>query len=32
VDLNKDGAVDIVSATKPGTFIFWGKPRPKGRR
>jgi hypothetical protein len=27
VDLNKDGAMDIVTATKTGTFIFWGKPR-----
>ncbi len=26
VDLNKDGAMDIVSATKLGTSIFWGKP------
>ena len=23
-DLNKDGAVDIVTATNRGTFIFWG--------
>jgi hypothetical protein len=32
VDLNKDGAMDIVTATNRGTFIFWGKsgarPRP----
>jgi len=27
VDLNKDGAVDIVTSTDRGTFIFWGKPR-----
>jgi hypothetical protein len=27
VDLNGDGAVDIVTATDRGTFIFWGKPR-----
>ncbi len=27
VDLNKDGAMDIVTGTKLGTFIFWGKPR-----
>ena len=27
VDLNKDGAVDIVSSTSRGTFIFWGRPR-----
>jgi len=26
VDLNGDGAVDIVTATDRGTFIFWGKP------
>ena len=30
VDLNHDGAVDIVTATRFGTFIFWGKPRAKG--
>jgi hypothetical protein len=26
VDLNKDGAMDIVTATNRGTFIFWDKP------
>jgi Domain of Unknown Function (DUF1080)/FG-GAP-like repeat len=26
-DLNKDGAMDIVTATRFGTFIFWGKPK-----
>jgi FG-GAP-like repeat len=26
VDLNKDGALDIVTATRFGTFIFWGMP------
>ena len=26
VDLNKDGAIDIVTSTNRGTFIFWGKP------
>jgi hypothetical protein len=26
-DLNKDGALDIVTSTNRGTFIFWGKPR-----
>jgi hypothetical protein len=26
-DLNKDGHMDIVTATRFGTFIFWGKPR-----
>ncbi len=30
VDLNKDSVMDIVTATKTGTFIFWGKPRTKG--
>ena len=29
VDLNHDGATDIVTSTRFGTFIFWGKPRPK---
>jgi hypothetical protein len=26
VDLNKDGAMDIVTSTNRGTYIFWGKP------
>jgi len=26
VDLNKDGAVDIVTPTRFGTILFWGKP------
>ena len=25
VDLNKDGAIDIVTSTNRGTFIFWNK-------
>jgi hypothetical protein len=29
VDLNKDGSLDIVTATKLGTFIFWNKTKPK---
>jgi len=29
-DLNKDGAMDIVTGTKLGTFIFWGKPHKAG--
>jgi hypothetical protein len=29
VDLNKDGAMDIVTATRFGTFIYWGKPHHK---
>jgi hypothetical protein len=29
-DLNKDGAVEILSATDRGTFIFWGTPRGRG--
>jgi hypothetical protein len=28
-DLNHDGAIDIVTPTRFGTFIFWGKPKPK---
>jgi len=27
VDLNGDGAIDLVTSTKFGTFIFWGIPR-----
>jgi hypothetical protein len=27
IDLNGDGAVDIITSTDRGTFIFWGKPR-----
>jgi hypothetical protein len=25
--LNHDGAIDIITATDRGLFIFWGKPR-----
>jgi hypothetical protein len=25
-DLNGDGAMDIVTATRSGTYVFWGKP------
>ena len=32
VDLNKDGAMDIVTSTNRGTFIFWGKPGDKKQR
>jgi len=28
VDLNKDGAMDIITSSTRGTFIFWGKPTP----
>ncbi len=28
VDLNHDGAMDIITSVNKGTFIFWGKPRP----
>jgi hypothetical protein len=31
VDLNKDGAMDVVTSTTRGTFIFWGKPGPRQR-
>jgi hypothetical protein len=27
VDLNKDGAMDVISGTRFGTFIFWGTPK-----
>lgn len=30
-DLNKDGAMDIVTSTNRGTFIFWGKSAAKTR-
>ncbi len=29
VDLNHDGAVDIITSEDRGTFIFWGKPKGK---
>ena len=29
VDLNKDGALDIVTSNNRGTFIFWGTPKKK---
>jgi hypothetical protein len=29
VDLNHDGAMDIVTSTRFGSFIFWGKPHTK---
>ncbi len=29
VDLNNDGAMDIVTATRFGTFIYWGEPASK---
>lgn len=29
VDLNGDGAMDIVTSTRSGTYIFWGIPRKK---
>ena len=28
VDLNGDGAIDILTSTNRGTFIFWNKMRP----
>jgi len=30
-DLNKDGAIDIVTGTKLGTFIFWSNPHSSAR-
>ncbi|MBK5270997.1 MAG: VCBS repeat-containing protein [Bacteroidia bacterium] len=29
IDLNKDGAVDLITSTNRGTFIFWNKPTNK---
>ncbi len=31
VDLNGDGRMDIVTSTRSGTYIFWGKPNPAGK-
>jgi hypothetical protein len=31
-DLNKDGAVDILTATNRGTFIFWGSAKKGAKR
>jgi hypothetical protein len=31
-DLNKDGAMDIVTSTDRGTFIFWGEPRAAAKK
>ena len=31
VDLNQDGAVDIITSTNRGTFIFWNKMRAKAK-
>jgi 3-keto-disaccharide hydrolase/VCBS repeat protein len=31
VDLNGDGAMDIVTSTRSGTYIFWGTPSKKNR-
>jgi hypothetical protein len=28
VDLNGDGRMDVVTSTRSGTYIFWGKPAP----
>jgi hypothetical protein len=32
VDLNGDGAVDIVTSTRMGTFIFWGQPSMQAKK
>jgi hypothetical protein len=31
VDLNGDGRMDIVTSTRSGTYIFWGKPTAAGK-
>ena len=31
VDLNHDGAIDIITSTNKGTFIFWNQMRPRGK-
>jgi hypothetical protein len=30
-DLNGDGAIDIVTSTRSGTYIFWGTPSKHGK-
>ena len=30
-DLNKDGAVEILTATNRGTFVFWGTSKGRSR-
>jgi hypothetical protein len=30
-DLNKDGAVEILTSTNRGTFVFWGTPKGRSR-
>jgi hypothetical protein len=32
IDLNKDGAPDIITSTNKGTFIFWNKMKPARKR
>ena len=32
VDLNGDGKMDVVTSTRSGTYIFWGKPAPQKTR
>src|ERR1700752_4035748 len=29
VDLNSDGAIDLVTSTRSGTYIFWSNPQQK---
>jgi hypothetical protein len=29
--LNKDGAVEILTSTNRGTFVFWGTPKGRSR-
>ena len=31
VDLNKDGALDVITSTNRGTYVFWNKMRPTRR-
>lgn len=32
IDLNRDGVMDIVTATKRGAYIYWGRPLPQRSR
>jgi hypothetical protein len=32
IDLNHDGAMDVVTSTRSGTYIFWGEPKKASRK
>jgi hypothetical protein len=32
IDLNGDGKMDVVTATRSGTYIFWGTNKTQGKQ